>query len=812
MPEKLLINVSVEETRVALVESGRIRNLEIDTQRLDQAKGNIYKGIVHRVNPSLQAAFVDYGADKQGFLPVSEIHPRYYPEALRGQRVPIQQVLREGQELMVQVLKDEIGNKGAGLSSYISLPGRYLVLMAETDKTRTSRRLPSGERVKLKKIIDGLPVPEGFGIIVRTAARDGREEEEISSDLEFLKRLWATLEERFAQRKDAGLIHQERSIALRFIRDYAASGVDEIIVDDFDTYEEIRDFCTILVPELQPRVRLYDDPQPVFSRYQIEDQIDDIFARRIDLPSGGHIIIDQAEALVAIDVNSGRVKTDDIEDTALKTNVEAAEEVARQLKIRDLGGLIVIDFIDMRDKENNKKVEQVTRDAFADDKAKVKFSRISAFGLLEISRQRLKTSITKGSFESCPHCGGLGQLRSVESSALYVLRRLKETVIRGNYMHATVRVPVAVANYILNCKRGDLVEVETETQTTLEVRGEEDCPPMRGYVDLLTHATKGKRPRRILQTFDLVRSEIDRREMDETEELVMSAAGARDISLSSDDYQELYRAIEREMARDAAQTLIDRRERIEEEQSKREDERREDEERRRDSQRRREAEIQRREADARRREEAAARREEKAREIIQHGPVRKPGFFARLAYLFTGTWPGGSPEQELPKIELKPEPEPEPAKRPVRPQRAEAEREGARSRSAGSGRSSDERSASGRGGQSKSSSKRSSNQDRSARNQSRSAGRSAQGRSGPATQDKGAAGDEQAQPQPKRDKPRSERSGGQRRDGRAPEPGGEDRAAQNQDDKSEDAASDAIQKRRRRHAGAGGDVAPAQAR
>ena len=526
MAEKLLINVAHEETRVALVESGKIANLEIDTSRVDNNKGNIYKGVVHRVNPSLQAAFVDYGAEKQGFLPLSEIHSRYYPKGLKGKKATIQDVLIQGQELMVQIVKDEIGNKGASLTTFISLPGRYVVLMADSDKTGISRRVESDERSRLKSAIDDLPVPDGFGLIVRTNGV-GRDRDELAQDLEYLSRLWTNLQDFFRTLRGSGLIHQERHIALRFIRDYAHAGIDEIIVDNKDVYDEILDFCTALAPELKGKVRFYADSRPLFSRYQIEDQIDDIFARRIDLASGGSIVIDQTEALVAIDVNSGRVKTDDIEQTALTTNLEAAAEVARQLKIRDRGGLVVVDFIDMRNKDNIRKVEQAVKDAFASDKAKVKYSKISEFGLMEISRQRLQSSIMTGSFTSCRACGGTGRVRSVESSALYLLRRLKETVIRGNYMHAQARMSVEIANYLLNRMRRELVDLEAETETAIEVHAEEHCPPMVAYVELLSRPGKSRRPRRVLQTIDLVRSDVDKRELEDDEEFLLELTEER---------------------------------------------------------------------------------------------------------------------------------------------------------------------------------------------------------------------------------------------------------------------------------------------
>jgi ribonuclease E len=548
--EKLLINVTVEETRIALVEGGVLSNLEIDTTQLDEAKGNVYKGIVHRVNPSLQAAFVDYGEDKQGFLPLSEIHSRYHPANPGNKKLTISDLLHERQELMVQVVKDEIGNKGASLSTFVSLPGRYLVIMPDSGKTGISRRLPGDERKRLKDLIDDLPVPEGFGVIIRTAGVE-REKSDVARDLDYLKRLWTNLEERFAAAKGPGLIHRERSAAMRFIRDYATGSLDEIMVDDVDTYEEIRDYCAVLVPEMKSRIRFYDDPTPLFSRYQIEDQIDDVFARRIDLPSGGSIVIDQTEALVAIDVNSGRVKTDDIEQTALTTNLEAAAEVARQLRLRDRGGLVVVDFIDMRDRENIKTVEQAARDAFASDKAKVKFSRISEFGLMEISRQRLKSALMMSSFHACESCGGTGLVRSVESSALYLLRRLKETVLRGtNYVHVSAKMPVDVANYLVNRKRRDLSELERESNVTLDVRGIPECPPNQAFVEILASAGRGKRARRLLLTFDLVRSDVERRELDEMEEVLIEAAEARGLSLTEDEYDTLYRTIEKKMADD----------------------------------------------------------------------------------------------------------------------------------------------------------------------------------------------------------------------------------------------------------------------
>jgi len=521
MTEKLLINVAHEETRVALVESGRLANFEIVTSRADNNKGNIYKGIVHRVNASLQAAFVDYGAEKQGFLPLGEIHERYYPKHLQGKKVAIQEVLTQGQEIMVQIVKDEIGQKGATLTTFVSLAGRSLALEANSDKSGISRRVSDAERARLKKVMNSLEVPDGFGAIMRTAAAD-QDEGDIRENQKYLMSMWNQLQERFRQMKGPGLVHQERSLPLRFIRDYVGNTIDEIIIDDRETFDEVKNFCTVTAPELLPRVKLYDDARPLFSRYQVEDQIDDLFARKIELPSGGSIVIDQAEALVAIDVNSGRVRTDDIEDTALRTNLDAAAEIARQLKIRDRGGLIVVDFIDMRDKDNIRKVEEAVRDAFKNDKAKVKFSRISEFGLMEISRQRLQSSVVRGSFSNCPSCGGTGLVRSVESSSLYLLRRMKETLLRGAYQHIEARMPVAVANYLLNQKRRELVDLERQTGTGIEVVAAHECPPMKAYIEMLTRVTaQSRRARRVLHEIDLVRSELEKRDLEDGEQVVI---------------------------------------------------------------------------------------------------------------------------------------------------------------------------------------------------------------------------------------------------------------------------------------------------
>ncbi len=532
MAEKLLINVAHEETRVALVESGRLSNFEIVTSRADNNKGNIYKGIVHRVNASLQAAFVDYGADKQGFLPLGEIIPELYPKGKANQRLAIQDVLHQGQEIMVQVVKDEIGAKGAGLTTAISVAGRSLAIEANSDKAGISRRVSDEDRKRLKKEMNSLEVAEGHGIIMRTAAAD-QDSSTIKDNKKYVEQLMAKAHERFRQQRGPGLVHQERSLPLRSIRDYVSSSVEEILIDDKETYEEVRNFCIVVAPEFVARTKFYDDPRPLFSRFQIEDQIDDIFARRIDLPSGGSIVIDQTEALVAIDVNSGRVRTDDIEDTATKTNLEAAAEIARQLKIRDRGGLIVVDFIDMRERDNIRRVEDLVRDSFKADKAKVKFTKISELGLMEISRQRLQGSVMRGSFTACPSCGGTGQIRSVESSALYLLRRMKETLLRGNHQHLEAKMPVEIANYLLNRKRRELLDLEKQTGTSIDVRAESACPPMQSFFELISRATtQARRPKRVLQQIDLVRSEVERKELEDGEEVTIEQALSEEAEIS----------------------------------------------------------------------------------------------------------------------------------------------------------------------------------------------------------------------------------------------------------------------------------------
>ncbi|MFT7624028.1 MAG: ribonuclease E, partial [Myxococcota bacterium] len=543
MTIRMLITADEEESRVALVQKRRLENLEIEAVGGEGRRGNVYKGIVHKVEQSLQAAFIDFGEEKQGFLPLTEIHRRMWPEALRKEKRPdITKILREKQELMVQVVKDEIGTKGATLTTYVSLPGRYLVLMPETEKHGISRRLNDTERRRLKETIDSIGVPEGFGVIIRTAGQQQRPLE-LKKDLLYLSKLYDSIEEQFAKRRQAGLIYKDRSHAVRFIRDYFSDDVDEVWCDNRSVLKEISEFMSVLMPDAKSKLRLYEAPAPLFVKFGVEDQIESVFAREVQLPNGGSIVLDQTEALVAIDVNSGRVKGEDIEETALKTNLEAADEVARQVKIRDLGGLLVIDFIDMRDRKNNRAVEQRLRAAFEDDKAKIKFGRISAFGLMELSRQRLRKSLAASITRRCQACDGTGRVRASGSAALSLLRRIEEACLRGNVKYIRATAPVSIANLLLNRRRREMIELESKLGSIVEVVGHKDMPANLVALDVVVMKGGRSGPQRIYQLLDLVRNQVVRKD---SSPLPRPEAGLEALEL---DHTAIYRAIEE---RDAA--------------------------------------------------------------------------------------------------------------------------------------------------------------------------------------------------------------------------------------------------------------------
>ena len=467
--KRMLFNATqAEELRVAIVDGQKLIDLDIESAAKEQRKSNIYKGVITRLEPSLEAAFVDYGAERHGFLPFKEVSRAYFQPGVEVGRAKINEALREGQEVIVQVDKDERGNKGAALTTYVSLAGRYLVLMPNNPRGGgVSRRVDGDERTELRETMDQLEVPNGMSLIARTAAI-GRQAEELQWDLNYLLQLWRAIEGVANEQKGPLLIYQEGSLVIRAIRDYFQPEIGEILIDTDDIFEQARAFMAQVMPGNVNRVKRYRDDVPLFSRFQIEHQIETAFARQVNLPSGGAIVIDHTEALVAVDVNSGRAtKGSDIEETALKTNIEAADELARQLRLRDLGGLIVIDFIDMENQRNQREVENRLRDALRFDRARVQMGKISRFGLMELSRQRLRPALAETSYIPCPRCTGTGHIRSTESAALHILRILEEEAMKENTAAVHVQVPVDVATFLLNEKRPDIQAVELRHKVTI---------------------------------------------------------------------------------------------------------------------------------------------------------------------------------------------------------------------------------------------------------------------------------------------------------------------------------------------------------
>ncbi|KFJ36267.1 ribonuclease E [Neisseria lactamica] len=459
--KRMLFNATqAEELRVAIVDGQNLLDLDIETLGKEQRKGNIYKGIITRIEPSLEACFVDYGTDRHGFLPFKEVSRSYFL-GYEGGRARIQDVLKEGMEVIVQVEKDERGNKGAALTTFISLAGRYLVLMPNNPRGGgVSRRIEGEERQELKAAMAQLDIPNGMSIIARTAGI-GRSAEELEWDLNYLKQLWQAIEEAGEAHHDPYLLFMESSLLIRAIRDYFRPDIGEILVDNQEVYDQVAEFMSYVMPGNAGRLKLYEDHTPLFSRFQIEHQIESAFSRSVSLPSGGAIVIDHTEALVSIDVNSARAtRGADIEDTAFKTNMEAAEEVARQMRLRDLGGLVVIDFIDMENPKHQRDVENVLRDALKKDRARVQMGKLSRFGLLELSRQRLKPALGESSHVACPRCAGTGVIRGIESTALHVLRMVQEEAMKDNTGEVRAQVPVDVATFLLNEKRAELFAME----------------------------------------------------------------------------------------------------------------------------------------------------------------------------------------------------------------------------------------------------------------------------------------------------------------------------------------------------------------
>jgi ribonuclease E len=467
--KRMLFNATQqEELRVAIVDGQKLIDIDIETTGREQRKSNIYKGVITRIEPSLEACFVNYGEERHGFLPFKEVARGYFREGCDVRNASIRDALREGQEIMVQVEKEERGNKGAALTSFVSLAGRYLVLMPNNPRGGgVSRRVEGEDRQELRETMDRLDLPSGMSVIARTAGI-GRNVDELQWDLNYLMQLWRAIEGAGQSGSGAFLIYQESSLVIRAIRDYFQPDIGEILIDTDDIYDQAQQFMAHVMPDMVHRVKRYRDDVPLFSRFQIEHQIETAYSRTVPLPSGGAIVIDHTEALVSVDVNSARAtRGSDIETTAFHTNCEAAEEVARQLRLRDLGGLIVIDFIDMENAKNQREVETRLKDALRYDRARVQMGKISRFGLMELSRQRLRPSLSEGSHVTCPRCNGTGHIRDTESSALQVLRIIQEEAMKENSAAIHVQAPVDVSAFLLNEKRGEILKIENRHRASV---------------------------------------------------------------------------------------------------------------------------------------------------------------------------------------------------------------------------------------------------------------------------------------------------------------------------------------------------------
>ncbi len=467
--KRMLVNATQpEEVRVALVDGQKLYDLDIENRNYEQKKGNIYKARITRVEPSLEAAFVDFGADRHGFLPLKEVAPANFKRPPREGRQNIREVLREGQELVVQVDKEERGNKGAALTTFLSIAARYLVLMPNNPRAGgVSRRIDGQNRDSVRETLADLDIPDGMGVIVRTAGVD-RAAADLQWDLDYLLQLHQSIQAAASELKAPALLYQENNVIVRTVRDCLRRDIGEVLIDGREAYEQAREFIDPVMPAYQGRIKFYDDPIPLFSRYQVESQIETAFQHEVKLQSGGSVVIDPTEALVSIDINSARAtKGADIEETALNTNLEAAEEIGRQLRLRDVGGLIVIDFIDMVAAKNQRAVEAKMREALQADRARVQLGRISRFGLMELSRQRLRPSLDELTTEICPRCSGQGRIRDIKSLALSILRVVEEESLKQRSSMVRARVPLSVAAYLLNEKRREVADIEQRTATHL---------------------------------------------------------------------------------------------------------------------------------------------------------------------------------------------------------------------------------------------------------------------------------------------------------------------------------------------------------
>jgi ribonuclease E len=473
--KRMLINATQkEELRVAIVDGQSLYDIDIEQSSREQKKSNIYKGRITRLEPSLEAAFVEYGGERHGFLPLKEVSPDYFVQGVDANKASIKELLREGQEVVVQVDKEERGNKGAALTTFISLAGRYMVLMPNSPTAGgVSRRIEGDDRQALKEAMDQLTIPADMGIIIRTAGV-GREAEELQWDLDYLLHVWRAITDAALAKPAPFLIYQESRLIIRALRDYLRADVGEIMVDTREMYDEAHEFMQQVMPQNLRKLKHYEDSTPLFNRYQIESQIENAYERQVRLPSGGSVVVDQTEALTAVDVNSSRAtKGGDIEETAFNTNLEAADEVARQLRLRDLGGLVVIDFIDMESNKHQREVENRLQQALRHDRARVQIGRISRFGLLEMSRQRLRPSLGESTQTVCPRCAGHGRMRSVESLSLSILRLAEEHAMKENTGQVLVQAPPEIANYLLNEKRRALIEIEERHDAPLVIVADE---------------------------------------------------------------------------------------------------------------------------------------------------------------------------------------------------------------------------------------------------------------------------------------------------------------------------------------------------
>jgi len=483
----MLINADEpEEYRLAIVSGKKLEEFYVETTTRENTRGNIYKGVVVNTHSSLQAAFIDFGAEKNGFLQLHEIHPDYYQQEppAEGERARIQDAVRSGQELLVQVVKEATPTKGAFLTTYISLPGRYLVLMPGSKHGGISRRIEDEQqRQRLRQIISQLKVPEGIHLIVRTAG-ENQTKRELSKDFRYLLRLWENIRTNAQKTEAPTLLYQERDLTIRAIRDYFSPDIKNILVDNKEVYKRVKDFMAVVSPRHRWRVKLHKQKRPIFAEYQLEKQIETIFSNRVHLKSGGFLVIDTTEALVAVDVNSGRSSREkEFEETAFKTNLEAAAEIPRQLRLRDLGGLIVIDFIDMRERKHIRQVERVLREEFKKDRAKTEMGRMSKFGLLEASRQRIRPSIQSSSYVSCNRCGGTGVLRSTEATALAYLRKIWLELSRGEVNEVHGQFSKEVADYLLNKKRSELTKLESRYSVSIHIEGRQEIVPGEGKLE-----------------------------------------------------------------------------------------------------------------------------------------------------------------------------------------------------------------------------------------------------------------------------------------------------------------------------------------